>query len=45
MLETIFAAVYGCMYTGWTATSGRRETVLAITCCATIQGSAMLLSV
>ena len=45
MLETSFAAVYGCMYTGCTATSGRSEVVLAITCCATVQGSAMPLSV
>jgi hypothetical protein len=31
-LATIFAAVYGCMYAGWTATSGLNDLVLAMTC-------------
>ncbi len=41
----IFATEYGCMYTGWTATSGRSDVVLSMITCATSQGSSMLLSV
>ena len=43
--DTIDAAVYGCMYTGWTATSGASRCVAAIAVCDTSHGSAMPLSV
>ena len=43
--DTIDAAVYGCMYTGCTATSGASRSVAVNTVWATSHGSAMPLSV